>query len=88
MTLADLATYVALPMISLAIVLVLFRLLRGPSLPDRIVALDFLASLGIGFIAVYAIANREPVFLDVATILALVSFLGTIAFAYYIQKRN
>lgn len=88
MTLSDIAFYIALPMICIAIGLGLLRLLRGPSLPDRVVALDFMASLGIGFIAVYAIATNQPVFLDVATVLALVSFLGTVAFAYYIQRRN
>jgi multicomponent Na+:H+ antiporter subunit F len=51
------------------------------------VALDLIGSLSIGFIAVYAIASGEAVYLDVAAVVALISFLGTIAFAYYVEKR-
>jgi multicomponent Na+:H+ antiporter subunit F len=74
-------------LLGLAIVLVFIRLVRGPSLPDRVVAFELLASLGIGLIAVYAIVTNQPAFLDVAVILALVSFLGTVAFAYYMERR-
>lgn len=70
----------------LAIFLAFLRLVRGPSLPARVVALDMMASLAVGFIAVYAVSTRQPIFLDVAIILALIGFLGTVAFAYYIEK--
>jgi multicomponent Na+:H+ antiporter subunit F len=78
----------ALTLLGIAIVLVFVRLLRGPSLPDRVVAFELLASLGIGLIAVYAIAFNQPRFLDVAFVLALVSFLGTVAFAHYLERRT
>lgn len=77
----------ALPLLTLAVLLVFIRLVRGPSLPDRVVALDLMTTLGVGIIAAYAIGTNQAIFLDVATIIALISFLGTIAFAYYIQKR-
>lgn len=86
MNLPNLVLLWALPLLSVAIVLTLSRLVRGPSLPDRVVALDLLGTLGIGVIAVYAIATNQPVFLDVAIILALISFLGTVAFAYYLER--
>jgi multicomponent Na+:H+ antiporter subunit F len=86
MSLIQLATFVALPLLSIASVLAFVRLVRGPSLPDRVVALDLLITIGVGFIAVYAIAMDQPVFLDVAIVLALTSFLGTIAFAYYVER--
>jgi multicomponent Na+:H+ antiporter subunit F len=41
----------------------------------------------MGIIAVYAIATEQAVFLDVATVVALIAFLGTIAFAAYLQRR-
>jgi multicomponent Na+:H+ antiporter subunit F len=66
--------------------LVLFRLVRGPSLPDRVVALDLMVMLTVGFITVYNIATDLAVFLDVAIVLALLSFLGTVAFARYVEK--
>lgn len=86
MSLIQLAELVALPLLSIASVLAFIRLVRGPSLPDRVVALDLLITIGVGFIAVYAITMDQPVFLDVAIVLALTSFLGTIAFAYYVER--
>ncbi len=78
---------IALPLLTLAVLVVFIRLVRGPSLPDRVVALDLMTTLGVGIIAAYAIGTNQAIFLDIATIIALISFLGTIAFAYYIQKR-
>jgi multicomponent Na+:H+ antiporter subunit F len=63
-----------------------FRLVRGPSLPDRVVALDLLTIQGLGLLTVYAIATGRSAYLDVGIVLALVTFLATTAFAYYIEK--
>lgn len=60
----------------------------GPRLSDRVVALDLLLTTGIGIIAVYSIITNQPTFLDIAMILALIAFLGTVAFAYYLEKRE
>ena len=77
-----------LPFLALAVLLAFARLVHGPSLPDRVVAMDLLAALGIAMIVVYAIATDQAVFLDVALVLALISFLGTVAFAFYIDQRR
>lgn len=82
-----LAQFVVLPLLGLAVVMVFVRLARGPSLPDRVVALDLLATLAIGIVAAYAITTGQPVLLDVASVLALLAFLGTVAFARYLEKR-
>ena len=87
MTLDDFTLYVILPVLALAVVMVFVRLVRGPSLPDRVVAIDLMNTLGIGIIASYAIAAGQAAFLDVAIAMALISFLGTVAFAYYIERR-
>ena len=79
--------FAVLSVLSLAIVLAFIRLVRGPSLPDRVVALDLMTTLAIAFVAAYAMATGQPIFIDVASIVALISFLGTIAFAYYVAKR-
>lgn len=55
---------------------------------DRIIALDLIITTGIGFIGAYAILTARANFLDVALILALIAFLSTVAFSYYIQKKN
>ncbi|NLF79297.1 MAG: cation:proton antiporter [Chloroflexi bacterium] len=87
MTLDDFALYVVLPILTLAVCGAFVRLVRGPSLPDRVVALDLMTTLGIGIIASHAIATGQAAFLDVAIAMALISFLGTVAFAYYIERR-
>lgn len=78
---------IVLGFLALAALAGFVRLLRGPSLPDRVVAFDLLATVGVSFSAVYAMAYNQPVFLDVAVVLALISFVGTVAFARYIEER-
>ncbi|WP_087026438.1 cation:proton antiporter [Thaumasiovibrio subtropicus] len=73
-------------LLSFAISLV--RLIKGPTLADRVVALDLIAFLTIGFIAVYTLDSGKKAFLDVAITLALVAFLSTIAFARFIAKSD
>lgn len=77
----------ALTMLSVAMLLALFRLAKGPSLPDRIVALDLIASLSIGFTIVFAIYTGQVRYLDIAVIVALVIFIGTVAYATYLKKK-
>ncbi len=88
MNIQDFLYYVILPTLTLSVLLVFYRFLRGPSLSDRVVALDLLITIGIGIIAVYAILTDQPSFLDIAMILALIAFLGTVAFSYYLEKRE
>lgn len=75
-----------MPVLVLAALLVVGRLVKGPSVPDRVVALDLLSTIGIGLAAAYAVATRQFQYLDVAIVLALLSFLGTVAFAYYVER--
>lgn len=82
----DATVYVSLAVLSLALGLALLRLVRGPTLPDRVVALELVATIFVGVVAVHSIGSREPVFLDVAIVLALVGFLGAVAFARFISQ--
>ena len=81
-----LASSIALAILTIAMLLALSRLVLGPSLPDRVVALDLMALLAVGIIMIYDIATSDVIFLDIAIVLALLSFLGTVAFARYIEK--
>jgi multicomponent Na+:H+ antiporter subunit F len=74
-------------MLSVALVLAFVRLARGPSLPDRVVALDLISVITVGTIAAYAIDVDQRVFLDAAIVVALIAFLGTVAFAQYVERR-
>lgn len=75
-------------MLMLALILAFLRLVRGPSLPDRVVALDLIAALIVGIISVRSVATGQALFLQVAIVVALILFLGTIAFARYLEKRT
>ncbi len=88
MSLYDYLYYIILPSLSIGIILVFIRFLRGPGISDRVVALDLLITIGIGIIAIYSIITNQPTFLDIAVILALIAFLGTTAFSYYLEKRK
>jgi multicomponent Na+:H+ antiporter subunit F len=80
--------YVILPILILSVILVFYRFLRGPSISDRVIALDLLITTGIGIIAVYSIIVNQSTFLDIAMILALIAFLTTVAFSYYLEKKR
>jgi multicomponent Na+:H+ antiporter subunit F len=77
---------IALVAMSVSFLLVFVRLLRAPSLPDRVVALDMIAYVAVGFIAVYTLVTGEGAFLDAATTLALIAFLATLAFARFVER--
>ena len=80
----SLAASITLVILSIAFILTTFRVVRGPELADRVLALDMLVSVGIGFIAVIAIKTGFTLYLDIAIALSLVGFLSTVAFARYI----
>ncbi|GIW00761.1 monovalent cation/H+ antiporter complex subunit F [Roseiflexus sp.] len=81
------ALWVVLPLLSIAVALPVIRLVRGPSLPDRVVALDVMGTIAIAIFAAYALTNSQPAFLDAALVVGLIGFIGTIAFAYYTERR-
>jgi multicomponent Na+:H+ antiporter subunit F len=83
----DLIWSIVFILLSLAFIFAFLRLAKGPRLPDRVVALDLVAFLVIGFISAYAIRSNQTGFLDVAIVLALISFLATVAFAYLLERR-
>ncbi|MFP4370024.1 MAG: monovalent cation/H+ antiporter complex subunit F [Candidatus Kapaibacterium sp.] len=86
-SLTTILIYASMGMISLSVFILLIRLILGPSLEDRIVALDLITTTGIAYIAVYSVMTQTTTILDVGIIIGLVAFLGTIAFAYYLERR-
>ena len=81
-----LAVNIASWLLLLALALCFFRLLRGPSLADRVVALDVLNILAVAYCALLAMASGRAVYLDAAIALALVAFLVTVAFARFVER--
>lgn len=80
-------TVFVLALMAIAASLAVWRLVRGPTLSDRVVALDLLAVFVVGAMMTSAIHYESPVLLQPALALALLGFLGTVAFAQYILKR-
>jgi multicomponent Na+:H+ antiporter subunit F len=81
------ATTVGLVLLTLAMLLCIVRLVRGPTLADRILALDTITVLAVGYIAVFAIRTGFVLYIDVAIAIALVGFLATVALARYLLER-
>ncbi len=81
------AVYFSFACLTISLFAGLYRLLTGPSLPDRIVVMDLIASLVIGLIINYVMLTGQPVFLNVAVAIALLVFMGNIAFAKYLKRR-
>jgi multicomponent Na+:H+ antiporter subunit F len=76
----------ALALLGASVLLVLVRLVRGPDLANRVVALDLLSILGVGIASAAAVVSGDAVYLDVALILALIAFVSTVAFARYAEQ--
>ncbi len=75
--------YVILPIMALSMVLITIRVLRGPSLMDRVVALDLLVIVSIGGLSAYAVLYDMDVLIDITLVLALIAFLSSVGFAVY-----
>jgi multicomponent Na+:H+ antiporter subunit F len=72
----------------LALIMTAIRVILGPTLADRVLALDQMVAIAIGFIAVIAVKTGFELYIDIALALALVGFLATAAFARYIHMRG
>ena len=84
----EVATTFAFVLLFGGLVLVIVRLLRGPTLADRILALDTLTMLGLALIATFALRTGFSLYIDLGIGLALVAFLSTVAFARYLMRRG
>ena len=78
--------YLTFATLSLAMILIFIRLILGPTLPDRVVALELLASVIVAMIGAYAIYTDTASFIDVAIVAALTAFLAAIGFARFLER--
>ncbi|MCF8266478.1 MAG: hypothetical protein K9I69_00255 [Ignavibacteriales bacterium] len=88
MILENIISYIVLPLLGLSLFFVFVRILIGPSIEDRIIALDVLTSIGIAFLGVYSVQSNNPLFLDIGIILGIISFLSTVAFSHYLERKS
>lgn len=83
----DTIVFAGFGMVFFAVALALWRLAKGPSLPDRVVALDMMTIAIVSFCGLAAIRSGDAAFLDVALVLALVGFLATVALARFAERQ-
>lgn len=81
------AVYFSFAALTISLFAGLYRLLTGPTLPDRMVVLDLVASLVIGLIITYIMLTGQTVMLNVAVVIALLVFMSNIAFAKFLKRR-
>ena len=80
------STQITLAMLAMALLIAMARLVKGPTLPDRIVAMDLIGVLVVGLIVVLASSTGVQATLDAALVIALVGFVGTVAYATYVER--
>lgn len=85
-TVFDVVSHITLVTLGLAMLIALVRLVKGPTLPDRIVAMDLIGVLVVGLIVVLAAWTDIRATLDAAIVIALIGFLGTVAYATYVER--
>ena len=78
----------ALTMLAAAAILTFIRLAKGPTLPDRVIAIDLIGVLLVCLLVLMAGVTAQQPFLDVAMVVALISFVGTVAYAQYIEREG
>ncbi|HIP24241.1 MAG TPA: cation:proton antiporter [Rhodobacteraceae bacterium] len=82
---ADMLVYIAAAIAGVAFVLALYRFMRGPQAVDRVVAFDVLTIISLTGIVLIAVQEARAIYLDVALVYALLSFLGVIVVAKYLE---
>ncbi|HEX7087769.1 MAG TPA: monovalent cation/H+ antiporter complex subunit F [Vicinamibacterales bacterium] len=68
------------------LLLAVLRLVKGPTLPDRVVAMDLIGVLVVGLIVVFAASTGVSAAMDAAIVIALIGFVGTVAYATYVER--
>lgn len=79
--------YLSFLLLLAGLVLTFLRLVKGPSIADRVVAIDLFAMFVMGIIIIYSFLTALPLYLNAIFVMALVAFIGTVAFAQYLEKR-
>lgn len=80
------ATTIAGVLLAIATMCVAVRIVRGPSTPDRVVALDMLSLIGVAVAGLAVLVSGSTAFVDIALGVALVGFLAVVAFAGFIER--
>jgi len=84
----DLAVVIALPIIGVAMLLSLWRLIRGPTAPDRVLAIDTLYVSTVAQLILFGMHLDSSLYFDAALIIAMLGFVGTVVMSKYVIRRD
>ncbi|SHF60286.1 multicomponent Na+:H+ antiporter subunit F [Mariniphaga anaerophila] len=79
---------IAFSLLLAALILAFTRLLKGPSINDRIAAMDVISIVVMGFILVYSVLINNAMYFDIPIVISLISFIGTVAVSTYLKHKN
>lgn len=82
----EFSTQFALVTMAIALLIAVVRLVKGPTLPDRVVAMDLVGVLVVGLIVVLAASTGVRATLDAAIVIALIAFVATVAYGTYVER--
>lgn len=82
----DMILYIVMAVLSISMIGYIYRLVKGPSIPDRVVALDGIGVILISMVGVFSMIMRTSAFLDVILLLGILSFIGTASFSKFLAK--
>ncbi|WP_252314273.1 Na(+)/H(+) antiporter subunit F1 [Sinobaca sp. H24] len=82
----QLAMIISLILLSVSILVGLYRVMKGPSMPDRVIALDAIGINLIAMVAVISVTFRTSAYLEVILLMGIIAFIGTVAFSKYIER--
>ncbi|RKD73451.1 MULTISPECIES: Na(+)/H(+) antiporter subunit F1 [Sinobaca] len=80
------AMAVSLVFLSVSILVGLYRIIIGPSMPDRVIALDAIGINLIAMVAVLSVTFRTSAYLEIILLMGIIAFIGTVAFSKYIER--
>ncbi|MDX1558617.1 MAG: K+/H+ antiporter subunit F [Marinobacter sp.] len=80
------ALYITIAMVTLAALLNVYRVIKGPDAPDRVLALDTLYVNAIALIVLLGITLQTRMYLESALLIAVMGFVGTVAMAKYLKR--
>ena len=75
-------------MLLLAFILAFIRMLKGPNMSDRTVAMDLIASITMAFILMYSILVQKAIYFDIVIVISLISFISTVAISIYLKQKK
>lgn len=75
-------------LLAIAAVICIARFVKGPTLPDRIIAIDTMSSMVIGIMVLLSLYFGNSLFMDIAIVYAMLSFIGNLAISKYLMGKN